>query len=121
MAGNLPSLVVCSYCTAYHAMHIPQNKDIYRRATRVGTYEVCVAAHIALRMLSRRCPPLLQQDKCMLISITANKHAVLAGCSAFWPDTAYFLHKKGRHVAPLSGPSVYFLILCTYEGKARIL
>ena len=34
------------------------------------------------------CPPLLQQDKCMLISRTANKHAVLAGCSAFWQDTA---------------------------------
>ena len=36
------------------------------------------------------CPPLLQPDNCMLR--TANKHAVplavLAGCSAFWPDTA---------------------------------
>jgi hypothetical protein len=32
----------------------------------------------------------------------ANKHAVLAGCSAFWPK----LHKKRGHVAPLSGPSV---------------
>ena len=26
----------------------PQNKEIYQRATRVGTFGVCVAAHIAL-------------------------------------------------------------------------
>jgi hypothetical protein len=36
----------------------------------------------------------------------ANKHAVLADCSAFWPVNCIFLHKKGGHVAPLSGPSV---------------
>ena len=24
----------------------------------------------------------------------------------FWPATAYFLHKKRGHIAPLSGPSV---------------
>jgi hypothetical protein len=35
-----------------------------------------------------------------------NKHAVLAGCSAFWPVNCIFLHKKSGHVAPLSGPSV---------------
>ena len=33
-----------------------QNRDIYRRATRVGTFEVCVAGHIALRMLSAITP-----------------------------------------------------------------
>jgi hypothetical protein len=36
----------------------------------------------------------------------ANKHAVLAGCSAFWPVNCIFLHKKTRRRAPLSGPSV---------------
>jgi hypothetical protein len=34
------------------------------------------------------------------IRYLCNKHAVLAGCSAFWPV------KKRGHVAPLSGPSV---------------
>jgi uncharacterized RDD family membrane protein YckC len=36
----------------------------------------------------------------------ANKHTVLAGCSAFWPLNCIFWHKKRGHVALLSGPSV---------------
>jgi hypothetical protein len=30
----------------------PQNKDPYRRATYVGSFEVSVLAHVALRMLA---------------------------------------------------------------------
>jgi hypothetical protein len=47
----------------------------------------------------------------------ANKHAVLAGCSAFWPVNCIFLHKKGGHVAPLSGPSVTDLYSVAYAYK----
>ena len=60
-----------------------QNREINRSPTRVGSFEVCVLAHIALRMLSAI--TLASQWHFL-----ANKHAVLAGCSAFWPG----------HVAP---------------------
>ena len=44
----------------------------------VGSFEVSVLAHVALRMLSAI--TLASQWHFL-----ANKHAVLAGCSAFWP------------------------------------
>ena len=44
-------------CRCHHAVKVrAQNKEIYRMATRVGTFEVCVAAHVALRMLSAITP-----------------------------------------------------------------
>jgi hypothetical protein len=56
----------------------------------------------------------------------ANKHAVLAGCSAFWPVNCIFLHKKCGHVEPLSGPSVTDLYSVpkwkgSYHGKEVIM
>jgi hypothetical protein len=48
-----------------------------REASLVGTIEIFEAAHIALRMLAIFLASLLH--------FLANKHAVLAGCSAFWP------------------------------------
>ena len=48
LTNNLPMRT----CT----MHWAQNREIYRSATRVRTFEVCVLAHIALRMLSAITP-----------------------------------------------------------------
>jgi hypothetical protein len=39
------------------------------------------------------------------LHILAKKRAVLARGPAFWPVNCILLHKKWRHVAPLSGPS----------------
>jgi hypothetical protein len=56
---------------------LPQNKDPYRRATYVGSFEVSVFAHVALRMLAA-------------IFLTVN--------DIFWPiNTLYWL------AAPPSG------------------
>ena len=66
-----------------------QNRETYRSPTRVGSFEVCVLAHIALRMLSAI--SLASQWHFL-----ANKHAALAGCSAFWPVNCTFLHKNTR-------------------------
>ena len=68
---------------------VPQNRETYRSPTHVGSFEVCVLAHIALRMLSAI--TLASQWHFL-----ANKHAVLAGCSAFWPVNCIFLHKNAR-------------------------
>ena len=70
-------------------MDIQYNTDPYRRATYVGRFEVSVLAHVALRVLAA----------IFLASqwhFLANKHAVLAGCSAFWPVNCIFLQKKNE-------------------------
>jgi hypothetical protein len=47
-----------------------------------------------------------------------NKHAVLAGCSAFWTVNCIFCIKKCGHVAPLSGrPSVTDLYSVPLSGQ----
>jgi hypothetical protein len=42
----------------------------------------------------------------------ANKHAVLAGCSAFWPVNCIFLHKKTRTRCTAELPFCYRSLFC---------
>ncbi len=42
----------------------------------------------------------------------ANKHAVLAGCSAFWPVNCIFLHKKTRTRCTAEWPFCYWSLFC---------
>jgi hypothetical protein len=68
--------------------------------TYVGSFEVSVLAHVALRMLAA----------IFLASqwhFLANKRAVLAGCSAFWPVNCIFLHKKTRTRCTAEWPFCY--------------
>ena len=118
LAGAFNILSTIDLCRAVPCRAVPlQNKDIYRRATRVGTLKFVSPriSHYAC------CSPLVQQDNCMLISRTANKHAVLAGCSAFWPDTHKLCIKKGDtlshsvallHISQFCGAVLCFALLC---------
>jgi hypothetical protein len=49
----------------------------------------------------------------------ANKHAVLAGCSAFWPVNCIFLHKKTRTRCTAEWPFCYWSLLCAYKFEWR--
>ena len=89
-------LLIVSFSSKYNNA---QNKDLYRRATYVRSFEVSVLAHVALRMLAA----IFLASQWHFLAI---KYAVLAGCSAFWPVNCIFCIKKWGHVAPLSGPSV---------------
>jgi hypothetical protein len=87
-----------------------QNKDPYRRATYVGSFEVSVLTHVAL---------------CMLATIflgsqwhfRSNKHAVLAGCSAFCPVNCIFLHKKTRTCCTAEWPLCYWFYSVTRSSR----
>ena len=71
--------------------------EITRKATRVGTFEVCVSTHVALRMF-------IMQVLASQLPFLANRNAEQAVPPLFWPVNCI---KIGRHVALLSGPSVY--------------
>ena len=73
--------------------------EINRKATRVGTFEVCVSTHVSLRMF-------IMQVLASQLPFLANRNAELAVPPLFWPDTCI---KIGGHVALLSGPTVYTL------------
>ena len=73
--------------------------EINRKATRVGTFEVCVSTHVSLRMF-------IIQVLASQLPFLANRNAELAVPPLFWPDTCI---KIGGHVALLSGPTVYTL------------
>ena len=77
--------------------HLYHRIEITRRATRVGTFEVCVSTHVALRML-------IMQVLASQLPFLANRNAEQAVPPLFWPVNCI---KIGRHVALLSGPSVY--------------
>ena len=72
---------------------------INRKATRVGTFEVCVSTHVSLRMF-------IMQVLASQLPFLANRNAELAVPPLFWPDNCI---KIGGHVALLSGPTVYTL------------
>ena len=74
-------------------------EKINRRTTQVGTFEVCVAAHVALRMF-------IMQALVSQLSFLANRNAELAVQPLFWPVNHI---KIGGHVAQLNGPTVYSL------------
>ena len=73
--------------------------EINRKATRVGTLEVCVSTHVSLRMF-------IMQVLASQLPFLANRNAELAVPPLFWPDNCI---KIGGHVALLSGPTVYTL------------
>ena len=77
--------------------------EINRKATRVGTFEVCVSTHVSLRMF-------IMQVLASQLPFLANRNAELAVPPLFWP---YNCIKIGGHVALLSGPTVYTLY-CGY-------
>ena len=66
--------------------------NINRRATQVGTFEVCVLAHVALRMF-------IMQVLASQLHFLANRNAELAVPPLFWPVNCI---KIGGHVALLS-------------------
>jgi hypothetical protein len=70
-----------------------------RRATEVGTFEVCVLTHNALRMF-------IMQVLASQLHFLANRNAELAVPPLFWPVNCI---KIGGHFALLSCPSIYFL------------
>ena len=72
---------------------------INRRVNRVGTFEVSVPTHVALRMF-------IMQVLASQLHFLANRNAVLAIPPLFWPVNCI---KIGGHVALLSGPTVYSL------------
>ena len=73
--------------------------EINRKATRVGTFEVCVSTHVSLRMF-------IMLVLASQLPFLANRNAELAVPPLFWPDKCI---KIGGHVALLSGPTVYTL------------
>ena len=83
----------CSSIALHHRI------EINRKATRVGTFEVCVSTHVSLRMF-------IMQVLASQLPFLANRNAELAVPPLFWPDTCI---KIGGHVALLSGPTVYTL------------
>ena len=82
--------------------HTIENKQ---RVTRVGTFEVSVHTHVALRMF-------IMQVLAIQLHFLANRNAGLAIPPLFWPVNCI---KIGGHVALLSGPTVYSL----YCGNAK--
>ena len=75
-------------------------EKINRRTTQVGTFEVCVVVHVALRMF-------ILQVLVSQLHFLANRNAELAAVPPlFWPANHI---KTGGHVALLSGPAVYSL------------
>ena len=76
--------------------------EIDRKATRVGTFEVCVSTHVSLRMF-------IMQVLASQLPFLANRNAELAVPPLFWPDNCI---KIGGHVALLSGPTVYTVANC---------
>ena len=73
--------------------------EINRKATRVGTFEVCVSTHVSLRMF-------IMQVLASQLPSLANRNAELAVPPLFWPVNCI---KIGGHVALLSGVTVYSL------------
>ena len=74
-------------------------QGINSRVTRVGTFEVSVSMHVALRMF-------IMQVLASQLHFLANKNAELAIPPLFWPVNCI---KIGGHVALLSDPTVYSL------------
>ena len=105
--GRLPRQVAAWW---QKLLVLVQNNDLYRRAAFVGTFNLPVLAHIALRNL-------LSPVTGNQLHVFINKHALLAGCSGFWPVNCTNLHKKWGHIARLSGPSVYSISLFCGTGK----
>ena len=83
-------------------------QKIYRRVTRVGTFEVSVPTHVALRMF-------IMQVLASQLHFLANRNAGLAIPPLFWPVNCI---KLGGHVLLLSGPTVYSLYCA--PGSSRI-
>ena len=85
--------------------------EINRKATRVGTFEVCVSTHVSLRMF-------IMQVLASQLPFLANRNAEVAVPPLFWPDTCI---KIGGHVALLSGPTVYTLYCAIDTRKTRYI
>jgi hypothetical protein len=62
-------------------------------------------AHVALRMLAA----IFLASQWHFLT---NKHAVLAGCSTFWPVNCIFLHKKTRTRCTTEWPFCYWSLFC---------
>ena len=73
--------------------------EINRRVTRVGTFQVSVPTHVALRMF-------IMHVLASQLHFLANRNARLAIPPLFWPVNCI---KIGGHVALLSCPTVYSL------------
>ena len=90
----------CSYFRVVLFLSFNHRIEINRKATRVGTFEVCVSTHVSLRMF-------IMQVLASQLPFLANRNAELAVPPLFWPDNCI---KIGGHVALLSGPTVYTVL-----------
>ena len=86
-----------------HHQTVPPNRKKPRKVTRVGTFEVSVPTHVALRMF-------IMQVLASQLHFLANRNAGLAIPPLLWPVNCI---KIGGHVVLLSDPTVYSLY-CDY-------
>ena len=82
-----------------HIQHGTTEYKAHRTVTRVGTFEVCVPTHVALRMF-------IMQVLASQLHFQANRNAELAIPPLFLPVNCI---KIGGYVALLSDPTVYSL------------
>ena len=87
------------FCLFWPVNCFGTEQKINRRVTRVGTFEVYVPTHVALRMF-------IMQVLASQLHFLANRNAGLAIPPLFWPVDCI---KIGGHVVQLSGPTVYSL------------
>ena len=89
----------------------PQYRGINSRVTQVGTFEVGVPTHVALRMF-------IMEVLASQLHFLANKNAELPIPPLFWPVNCIEI---GGHVALLSDPTVYSLycVSAQYEYFKR--
>ena len=62
--------------------------EINRKATRVGTFEVCVSTHVSLRIF-------IMQVLASQLPFLANRNAELAVPPLFWPDNCIKIGGRG--------------------------
>ena len=96
--------------------------ELNRKATRVGTFEVCVSTHVSLRMfIISLCRFWSGNILASQLPFLANRNAELAVPPLVWPVNCI---KIGGHVVLLSGPTVYTLYcahgLSSKSSKSKI-
>ena len=109
--GVCNCVYVCEHVT-FQILPVAINHriEINRKATRVGTFEVCVSTHVSLRMF-------IMQVLASQLPSLANRNAELAVPPLLWPVNCI---KIGGHVALLSGATVYSLY-CAINHRALLI
>ena len=98
------------FCIAHAVFAFDTEYLLNRRVTRVGTFEVCVPTHVALRIF-------IMQVLASQLLFLANRNAGQAILPLFWPVNCI---KIGGHVVLLSDPTVNCLY-CAFNLLGRII